>query len=197
MEGLSSAVSNRDTLRFAMERGRNGYVTVSVGVSSGQRKPSRLPRARPHLDEDSRNQKARRLRTEGWSYRHISVALNMSYASVSNLLDGEEARLPPIPLSIPIARSSRTPTTATAPHTDHDELEDRFDQLSGQIMALQHRLDRVIAIQDSIRKKISQLESRFLAVLQREHHALGEHLQANIKTILERVLPHPTHKDTL
>lgn len=183
-----------------MARGVNGYVTINVGVANGHTKVS----ASTSLNEDERNRRARRLRKEGWSYRRIAATLDMSYASVCHLLDGEEARLPPAPLPVmpprrmaplaspPAAPAAAptpvaTPATASAAPTITSMV--RMEEMAAQIVVLQQRLDTVLALNEGHRQSLARLERSMVTTLQNEHRALGQRLQAAVKALLERMIP--------
>lgn len=176
-----------------MARGVNGYVTINVGVANGHTKVT----ATNTLNEDERNRRARRLRKDGWSYRRIAAALDMSYASVCHLLDGDEARLPPSPPSVmpprrlvpaatPQSPPAQTPAPAEPPATASTV---RMDEMAAQIVVLQQRLDTVLALNEGHRQSLARLERSMVTTLQNEHRALGQRLQAAVKTLLERMIP--------
>ena len=179
-----------------MGSGVNGYVTVNVGVANGHNKS--MGNSARSLGEDERNRRARRLRHEGWSYRRIAATLEMSYASVCHLLDGDEARLPasaerpmPLPprrLMLPSAAATVRPAT-TVLESAAAVLAMRLEELAAQIVILQQRLDTVLALNESHRQSLARLERSVVATLQTEHRALGQRLQAGVKALLERMLP--------
>lgn len=182
-----------------MARGVNGYVTINVGVANGHTKVS----ASTTLNESDRNRRARRLRKDGWSYRRIAATLEMSYASVCHLLDGDEARLPPSlqpatpprrVASVAVAPASqaslatsgdaRPMTAITAPASAA-----RIEEMSLQIMVLQQRLDTVLALNEGHRQSLARLERSMVTTLENEHRALGQRLHTAVKTLLERMIP--------
>jgi hypothetical protein len=182
-----------------MARGVNGYVTINVGVANGHTKVS----AGTTLNENERNRRVRRLRKDGWSYRRIAATLEMSYASVCHLLDGDEARLPPslqpatpprrvasvaaVPTtqaSMAISADARPMTATTAPASAA-----RIEEMSLQIMVLQQRLDTVLALNEGHRQSLARLERSMVTTLENEHRALGQRLHAAVKTLLERMIP--------
>lgn len=182
-----------------MARGVNGYVTINVGVANGHTKVS----ASTTLNENERNRRVRRLRKDGWSYRRIAATLEMSYASVCHLLDGDEARLPPslqpatpprraasvaaVPTtqaSMAISADAGPMTATTAPASAA-----RIEEMSLQIMVLQQRLDTVLALNEGHRQSLARLERSMVTTLENEHRALGQRLHAAVKTLLERMIP--------
>lgn len=180
-----------------MARGVNGYVTINVGVANGHTKVS----ASTTLNESERNRRAQRLRKDGWSYRRIAATLDMSYASVCHLLDGDEARLPP---SLPVAMPPRRLATVVAPPVQTVVLATdvatasiaapsasaaRIEEMSLQIMVLQQRLDTVLALNEGHRQSLARLERSMVTTLENEHRALGQRLHAAVKTLLERMIP--------
>lgn len=176
-----------------MARGVNGYVTINVGVANGHAKVA----ATTTLNEDERNRRARRLRKDGWSYRRIAATLDMSYASVCHLLDGDEARLPPAPpaampprrvapAAAPSLLPATAPTTAAVPVTTATA---RMEEMAAQIVVLQQRLDTVLTLNEGHRQSLARLERSMVTTLQNEHRALGQRLQAAVKTLLERMIP--------
>jgi len=179
-----------------MARGVNGYVTINVGVANGNTKVS----ASTTLNESERNRRVRRLRKDGWSYRRIAATLDMSYATVCHLLDGDEARLPPSlqPATPPRRVASVAPPQAsmafsadagpmTAVTTSVSAA--RIEEMSLQIMVLQQRLDTVLALNEGHRQSLARLERSMVTTLENEHRALGQRLHAAVKTLLERMIP--------
>lgn len=180
-----------------MGSGVNGYVTINVGVANGHNKS--MGNSARSLGEDERNRRARRLRQEGWSYRRIAATLEMSYATVCHLLDGDEARLPPSidrPMPLPPRRLMLPSASVVAARPATTVLESaasvsasRLEELAAQIVVLQQRLDTVLALNEGHRQSLARLERSVVATLQNEHRALGQRLQAGIKALLERMLP--------
>lgn len=175
-----------------MARGVNGYVTINVGVANGHSKVS----AATALNEDERNRRARRLRKDGWSYRRIAATLDMSYASVCHLLDGEEARLPPSPTPVVLPRRAvlsrpvpQAVESGAAPLVMTSAPTIQIEEMAAQIVMLQQRLDTVLALNEGHRQSLARLERSMVATLQNEHRALGQRLQAAVKTLLERMIP--------
>lgn len=179
-----------------MARGVNGYVTINVGVANGHTKVS----ASTTLNESDRNRRARRLRKDGWSYRRIAATLEMSYASVCHLLDGDEARLPPsLQPATPPRRVAAAPATQASMATSADAgpmtaiiapaSAARIEEMSLQIMVLQQRLDTVLALNEGHRQSLARLERSMVTTLENEHRALGQRLHAAVKTLLERMIP--------
>lgn len=185
-----------------MARGVNGYVTINVGVANGHTKVS----ATTTLNEDERNRRARRLRKDGWSYRRIAATLDMSYASVCHLLDGDEARLPApprplmpprhltaasIPLPQPMKALAAGENSAIAAASSGTNLvpATRIEEMAAQIIVLQQRLDTVLALNEGHRQSLARLERSMVTTLQNEHRALGQRLHASVKTLLERMIP--------
>ena len=176
-----------------MARGVNGYVTINVGVANGHTKVS----ATNTLNEDERNRRARRLRKDGWSYRRIAATLDMSYAAVCHLLDGDEARLPPSPPpALPprrlVAAAPVQPAVAAGCSPDAPPptaTASRIEEMAAQIVVLQQRLDTVLALNEGHRQSLARLERNMVATLQSEHRALGQRLHAAIKGLLERMIP--------
>lgn len=182
-----------------MARGVNGYVTINVGVANGHTKVS----ASTTLNESDRNRRARRLRKDGWSYRRIAATLEMSYASVCHLLDGDEARLPPSlqPATPPrrVASVAAAPATQASMATSADARPmtaitapasaARIEEMSLQIMVLQQRLDTVLALNEGHRQSLARLERSMVTTLENEHRALGQRLHTAVKTLLERMIP--------
>lgn len=175
-----------------MARGVNGYVTINVGVANGHSKVS----AATALNEDERNRRARRLRKDGWSYRRIAATLDMSYASVCHLLDGDEARLPPSPTPVVLPRRAvmarpvpQAVESGAAPLVMTSAPAIQIEEMAAQIVMLQQRLDTVLALNEGHRQSLARLERSMVATLQNEHRALGQRLQAAVKTLLERMIP--------
>ena len=175
-----------------MARGVNGYVTINVGVANGHTKVS----ATTTLNEDERNRRIRRLRKDGWSYRRIAATLDMSYAAVCHLLDGDEARLPPSPPPVMPPRR-RAAVAGTAPQPGPLPMAEapliassaRIEEMAAQIIVLQQRLDTVLALNEGHRQSLARLERSMVTTLQNEHRALGQRLHAAVKTLLERMIP--------
>lgn len=183
-----------------MARSVNGYVTINVGVANGHK-----PVAASHIiSEEERNRRARRLRKDGWSYRRIAAALDMSYASVCHLLDGDEARVPmPYVPALPPRRPAASPSsspTASPPRSGSEgsaaalpsrtgSLPGSLEEMAAQIVILQQRLDTVLALNEGHRQSLARLERSMVATLQNEHRALGQRLHASVKALLERMLP--------
>ena len=181
-----------------MARGVNGYVTVNVGVANGHARVGESAT----LKEDERHRRARRLRKEGWSYRRIAAGLNMTYASVCQLLDGDESRLLSAPASVlppPLPRRATTappavamPPVAAVPvraEPAQATTAARLEEMAAQIVVLHQRLDTVLALNEGHRQSLARLERSMVATLQSEHRALGQRLQTAIKGVLERMIP--------
>lgn len=179
-----------------MARGVNGYVTINVGVANGHTKVS----AGTTLNESERNRRVRRLRKDGWSYRRIAATLDMSYATVCHLLDGDEARLPPSSqpatpprrvVSVVAPQASMAFSADTGPTTGiaTSASAARIEEMSLQIMVLQQRLDTVLALNEGHRQSLARLERSMVTTLENEHRALGQRLHAAVKTLLERMIP--------
>lgn len=184
-----------------MARGVNGYVTINVGVANGHGKVSTAGA----WSDDERARRARRLRKDGWSYRRIAATLDMSYASVCHLLDGDEARVPLTPapmLPAPrrpqpsaVARARTAPTTAVALIGGTDGEAGfpasmiRIEEMAQQIVVLQQRLDTVLALNEAHRQSLARLERSMVATLQSEHRALSQRLSNAVKALLERMIP--------
>lgn len=184
-----------------MARGVNGYVTINVGVANGHTKVA----ANTIQSEDERHRRARRLRKDGWSYRRIAATLEMSYAAVCHLLDGDEARLPPSMLAPPPLPPRRPtvapPLASSAPAADPGVApappsaptitasSARIEEMAAQIVVLQQRLDTVLALNEGHRQSLARLERSMVTTLQNEHRALGQRLHTAVKTLLERMIP--------
>ncbi|MBR9972002.1 hypothetical protein [Magnetospirillum sulfuroxidans] len=184
-----------------MARGVNGYVTINVGVANGHSKVS----AAGGWSDDERARRARRLRKDGWSYRRIAASLDMSYASVCHLLDGEEARIPLTPAPVlPIPRRPTPSTSARARAMPAAALAGsggggddlgfptsvtRMEEMAQQIVVLQQRLDTVLALNEGHRQSLARLERSMVATLQSEHRALSQRLSNAVKALLERMIP--------
>jgi hypothetical protein len=181
-----------------MARGVNGYVTINVGVANGHTKVS----AGTTLNESERNRRVRRLRKDGWSYRRIAATLDMSYATVCHLLDGDEARLPRSLQPATPPRRLASVVVAPAPQASMTINADtgpigiatsasaaRIEEMSLQIMVLQQRLDTVLALNEGHRQSLARLERSMVTTLENEHRALGQRLHAAVKTLLERMIP--------
>ena len=65
----------------------------------------------------------------------------------------------------------------------------QIEEMAAQIVMLQLRLDTVLALNEGHRQSLARLERSMVATLQNEHRALGQRLQAAVKTLLERMIP--------
>jgi hypothetical protein len=188
-------LDRRSMMELRMGRKDNGPVTISIGITNGNGNgKAAIAAAAAQRNEAERERRARRLRQDGWSYRRISVALDMTYAAVCRLLDGEEARSGPLMLGFggtPRRRDvpSLRPAVAFANGGAGDLRGMMIEDLAAQTSLMHQRIDSVLVLCDGHRQQLAKLERSMVAVLQTEHRALGQRLQSSIRLLLERMLP--------
>lgn len=172
-----------------MERGDSGYTEIVAGMPDQEVRLPRGPARR--LDEAGRRALVERMRRQGWSYRRISKELNISYAQVSQWLDGPAALTPlePLPARLGAPRGAGTaarPAATSSPSPDSAEIDPLIGQLISQNRDLLTRVEQLVAASSAQQQAIAGLEARLVANIEDQHKKLGERLVEAVKSLLAK-----------
>lgn len=147
----------------------NGNITIVAGLpeTAGPVPDTRLPVSRKQV-------LAYRLRKQGWSYRRIAGALDVSYPQVLQWMEGETANPAVIfhidlPRVVPAANSSVPQPVRVAPPT-----------VSADVLA---RLDALAAEQRQQAEALSRLEKRVIDVVKAEAKSVSKRVLDAIKAL--------------
>ena len=163
----------------------NGNITIVAGLPD---MPGPIPDAR--LSTNSKQILAFRLRKQGWSYRRISDALGISYATVLVWLEEEAPVAAPVvlrdPLPIPPRVSPvRPPANVSAPFVSAPLRPPTHESASETV--LQGRLDAIIAEQQAQAQALAGLEEKLMASLRQEMAGWGKRILDAIKNTSKSV----------